>query len=223
MRDNDDEPSVMGAGCFYGPGDSIYAAYARMRHEQDKIARQQMEQDMAKARLDAMVYGSSVVKMTHVPMEDILLDLGCDSGEVKREVKMFKTKHPVSGIPTDDAERKRYQAWTFLTEYFPDSFLAVVEVAIAGNEQHNPGQPLHWARGKSKDQLNSGFKHLFEYGRGVKKDTDGQYHLAKAIWRLSAQLQLDIEAERNAPLADQDGPGEEDGPWAEGFAERSRG
>lgn len=117
--------------------------------------------------------------------------------ELIREVKMFKTRHPVSGIPTDDAERKRYQAWTFLVEYFPDTFLAVVEVAIAGNEQHNPGQPLHWARGKSKDQLNSGFKHLFEYGRGVKRDTDGQYHLAKAIWRLSAQLQLDIEAERN--------------------------
>lgn len=25
-----------------------------------------------------------------------------------------------------------------------------------------------------------------------------------------------------APLADEDGPGEEDGPWAEGFEERSR-
>lgn len=83
-------------------------------------------------------------------------------------------------------------------EYFPDAWLAVVEVAVAGNEQHNKGQPLHWAREKSTDQMNTAFRHQWDYGRGVRKDTDGQYHLAKAIWRLSAQLQLDIEADRAA-------------------------
>lgn len=108
-----------------------------------------------------------------------------------------ETRHPLYGsLPTEDKARKRLQLWTFLMEYFPDTFLAVVEVAIAGNEQHNPGQPLHWAREKSKDQLNPAFRHQWDYGRGVKKDTDGQWHLAKAIWRLSAQLQLDIEEER---------------------------
>jgi hypothetical protein len=101
-------------------------------------------------------------------------------------------------IPTEDKERKRLQAWTFLTEYFPDAFLATVMVAVLGNEQHNKGQKLHWAREKSTDQLNTAFRHMLDYGSGVKKDTDGQWHLAKAIWRLSAQLQLDIEAERNA-------------------------
>jgi hypothetical protein len=64
-----------------------------------------------------------------------------------------------------------------------------------GNEQHNPGEPLHWAREKSTDQMNTAFRHQLDYATGVKKDTDGQWHLAKAIWRLSAQLQLDIEAE----------------------------
>lgn len=100
-------------------------------------------------------------------------------------------------LPTEDAARKRLKMWTYLMEYFPDAFMAEVEVAVQGNEQHNPGQPLHWAREKSKDQLNTAFRHMFDYGSGVKKDTDGQWHLAKAIWRLKAQLQLDIEAERN--------------------------
>lgn len=81
-------------------------------------------------------------------------------------------------------------------EYFPDSFLAELGVAVAGNEQHNPGQPLHWAREKSKDQLNTAFRHMWDHGRGVTKDTDGQYHLAKAIWRLKAELQVTIEKER---------------------------
>jgi hypothetical protein len=73
-----------------------------------------------------------------------------------------------------------------------------VQVAVAGNEQHNKGEPLHWAREKSKDQMNTALRHIWDYGTGTKKDTDGQWHLAKAIWRLKAQLQLDIEAERDA-------------------------
>jgi len=99
-------------------------------------------------------------------------------------------------LPTDDKARKALPLWTFLIEYFPDTFLAVAMVAIAGNEQHNPGERLHWAREKSTDQMNTAFRHMFDYGRGVIRDTDGQYHLAKAIWRLSAELQLLIEAER---------------------------
>jgi hypothetical protein len=103
-----------------------------------------------------------------------------------------------TALPTDPAARKRLQLYTFMFQYFPEAFLAVVDVARAGNEQHNPGQPLHWARGKSTDQMNAMFNHVFDYGLGAKKDTDGCYHLAKAIWRLSAQLQLDIEADRAA-------------------------
>lgn len=99
-------------------------------------------------------------------------------------------------LPTDDKARKRLQMFTYLMEYFPDAFLAEVEVAVVGNEQHNSGEPLHWAREKSKDQLNTAFRHLWDSARGTKKDTDGQWHLAKAIWRLKAQLQLEIEAER---------------------------
>jgi hypothetical protein len=100
------------------------------------------------------------------------------------------------GLPTTDKERKAMPLWTFLMEYFPDTFLAIANVAIQGNEQHNPGQKLHWAREKSTDQMNTAFRHMWDYGRGVVRDTDGQYHLAKAIWRLSAELQLLIESEQ---------------------------
>jgi hypothetical protein len=99
-------------------------------------------------------------------------------------------------LPTDDKARKALPLWTFFMEYFPDVFLAVANVSIAGNIQHNPGEPLHWAREKSTDQMNTAFRHMFDYGRGVIRDTDGQYHLAKAIWRLSAELQLLIEKEK---------------------------
>lgn len=106
------------------------------------------------------------------------------------------------GLPTEDKARKALPYWTFFTEYFLKAWMAVANVAIKGNEQHNPGQPLHWAREKSTDQLNTAFRHQIDYGMGVKKDTDGQWHLAKAIWRLSAQLQLDIEAEEKEAVID---------------------
>lgn len=110
------------------------------------------------------------------------------------------SKSPTSltvGLPADYDERKRLQIWTFLTQYFPDAFLAVVDVAVKGNDQHNAGEPLHWARGKSMDQMNTAARHMFDHSTVGARDTDGCYHLAKAIWRLSAELQLLIESEHN--------------------------
>lgn len=99
-------------------------------------------------------------------------------------------------LPTDYAARKLQQMWTYLTEYFPDAFEAEVNVAVVGNEQHNKGEPLHWAREKSTDQMNTAFRHMWDHTTTGPKDTDGTYHLAKAIWRLKAELQLTIERER---------------------------
>ena len=107
-------------------------------------------------------------------------------------------KSPSLGLPTDNAKRKELQMWTYLLEYFPDAFLAEVGVAIAGNKQHHEGKPLHWDRAKSTDQLNTAFRHMWDHARGITKDTDGHYHLAKARWRLGAELQLTIERERDS-------------------------
>jgi hypothetical protein len=99
-------------------------------------------------------------------------------------------------LPTDDKARKEIPIWSFLMRYFPDALLAVVGVCVAGNKQHNPelaSSDIQWSRDKSIDQMNTAMRHMWDYGTGVKKDADGQWHLAKAIWRLSAQLQLDIE------------------------------
>jgi hypothetical protein len=99
-------------------------------------------------------------------------------------------------LPTDDKDRKALPLWSFLTQYFPDAFVEVTRVAVVGNQQHNPGQPLHWAREKSTDQMNTAFRHMLDHGTGTVKDVDGCYHLAKAIWRLSAELQLQVEKDR---------------------------
>lgn len=100
-------------------------------------------------------------------------------------------------LPTDNASRKALPLYDGTWGYFPDALVEVARVSQIGNEQHNPGQPLHWAREKSTDQINTAFRHLFDHQQGVIMDTDTTYHLAKAAWRLLAELQLTIEEERN--------------------------
>jgi hypothetical protein len=92
-----------------------------------------------------------------------------------------------------ESERKDANLWDFMFKYFPQAWFEVAHVAVIGNQQWNPGEKMHWERDKSVDQLNSAFRHIWDYGTGEEMDTDGCYHLAKAIWRLMAQLQLDIE------------------------------
>lgn len=96
-------------------------------------------------------------------------------------------------LPIDNDARKALPVWDFLMEYFPDAILELVRVSVDGNKQHNPGERLHWAREKSTDQLNTAMRHQFDYGTGTPYDTDGRHHLAKAAWRLLAQVQLDLE------------------------------
>ncbi len=96
---------------------------------------------------------------------------------------------------TDAQVRKAHPVFTGVLMYFPDAIAAVAHVSKLGNDQHNPGQPLHWAREKSTDQMDTAARHQMDHGVGNIRDTDGSYHLAKAAWRLLAELQLTIERE----------------------------
>jgi hypothetical protein len=101
-------------------------------------------------------------------------------------------------LPQDAAARKGLPIYSGVICYFPDVWAEVARVSKIGNDQHNPGQPLHWAREKSTDQMDSAVRHITDHSQEP-KDNDGAYHLAKAIWRLSAELQLLLESERDTP------------------------
>lgn len=96
--------------------------------------------------------------------------------------------------PTEAQRRKQRPLITGCLDYFPDALLEVAYCSFVGNEQHNPGEPLHWARGKSTDEADALGRHLLQRGT---RDTDGVRHSAKVAWRALALLQKEIEAERN--------------------------
>ena len=95
-------------------------------------------------------------------------------------------------LPESAEARKFTPVTSGVLDYFPLAIAEVARVSDAGNRQHNPDQPLHWARNKSKDHQDCIVRHLIERGA---MDTDGMRHSAKMAWRALALLQEELEAE----------------------------
>lgn len=98
----------------------------------------------------------------------------------------------------DSAERKAIPLVSGVLDYFPDALIEVAKVSKAGNDKHNPGQPLHHARNKSTDHADSIGRHLLDRG-GIDPDT-GQLHSAELAWRALALLQQELEDAGRAGL-----------------------
>src|SRR5258708_31376733 len=78
-----------------------------------------------------------------------------------------------------------YPITTGLLDYFPDACALVAEVSFLGNQKHNPGEPLHWARGKSMDHADCIARHLIERG-----GFDGKLRQDRKSTRLNSSHQI---------------------------------
>lgn len=93
-------------------------------------------------------------------------------------------------LPSDAKERKAIPIATGFVDYFPLAMAAVAELSRIGNDQHNPGQPLHWAKEKSTDHADCLMRHFIERGT---RDFDGVLHDVKVAWRAMAALETLLE------------------------------
>ena len=91
-------------------------------------------------------------------------------------------------------ERKQRPLARGVLDYFGDALMEVAYTSFLGNQQHNPGEELHWAKEKSTDHADCILRHLKDRGT---VDTDGVRHSAKVAWRALALLQIEIEKERS--------------------------
>jgi len=89
--------------------------------------------------------------------------------------------------------RKNYPIYTGVVKYFPDALMEVSNISRIGNEQHHPGEPLHWDKSKSTDHLDALMRHLLQ---ADETDNDGALHLAKVAWRALAALQFKLENDK---------------------------
>jgi hypothetical protein len=100
-------------------------------------------------------------------------------------------------LPDDAESRNGIPMADGLLYYFPNALAEVAKVSRIGNEQHNPGQPMHWDRSKSTDHANKILRHLVDAGR---LDGSGVRHSAYMAWRALALLQEEIERDEGVPL-----------------------
>lgn len=97
-------------------------------------------------------------------------------------------------LSEDAKERKSTPITTGVLDYFPRALAAVAQCSKAGNDQHNPGQPLHWDKSKSTDHADCIARHLIDRDS---IDTDGIAHAAKLAWRALALLEIKLSEEQH--------------------------
>ncbi len=78
-----------------------------------------------------------------------------------------------------------------LIAYFPNACAYVAHVSKVGNEQHNKGEPMHWAFDKSIGKGDQILSHLSQQGT---IDTDGLRHTGKVAWRALELLERELLA-----------------------------
>lgn len=62
-------------------------------------------------------------------------------------------------LPTDSNERKNIPLYSGVLKYAPAALAGMARISKAGNDKHNPGEPLHHARGKSNDHPDCILRH----------------------------------------------------------------
>lgn len=91
--------------------------------------------------------------------------------------------------------RKGMPLFTGCLAYFPAALLAVSEHSRKANEKHNPGEPMHWSKGKSTDHADCIARHLVDIGPNWDSiDPElGSLHATALAWRALALLQTVLE------------------------------
>lgn len=105
------------------------------------------------------------------------------------------TPAPKPFMSTDSAERKNTPIYSGVIAYFPRALAAVARLSKKGNDKHNPGQPLHWAKEKSNDHKDCIARHLVE--NGTVDPDDGELHDVKLAWRALANLETILETKES--------------------------
>lgn len=90
----------------------------------------------------------------------------------------------------DSAGRKKVPMFSGLIAYFPDACAALAEHSYKGNDKHNPGEPLHHARGKSMDHTDCILRHVSAGPEAMDGDSLEAVALA---WRAMAYCQEVLE------------------------------
>jgi hypothetical protein len=128
----------------------------------------------------------------------------CDDGgsfggnrSLRDEIPVYKPPRvSIAGqhLPSNSGNRKKIPIATGVLAYFPKALAAIAELSYLGNEKHNPGEPLHWSRGKSNDHPDCLARHFMERGTmDAGWAPHKVLHSTEVAWRALAILEIELE------------------------------
>ena len=130
-----------------------------------------------------------------------------DGGVRAARVRKSPSRPKAPALPrlwsADAAGRKLLPIISGCLWYFPDALAAVSHVSHVGNQQHNPGQSMHWAQDKSTDHVDCIGRHLAQLGsRPIPTGVPASLEtgMAKYAWRASSRWSCREKVPQN-PLA----------------------
>lgn len=88
--------------------------------------------------------------------------------------------------------RKAEPVYSGVIAYFPRTMRALSRISKAGNDKHNPGEPLHWSPEKSTDHPDCTQRHMLTPYE-IDPDTL-ELHLVHVAWRALAWTETVLEA-----------------------------
>lgn len=94
-------------------------------------------------------------------------------------------------LPTDSAARKDVPVFSGVLKYAPAALAGVARVSKAGNDKHNPGEPMHHARGKSNDHGDCIVRHTMDVAdliAAIERAPDGTAHNVESLLSEASQL-----------------------------------
>tara|TARA_R110002051_G_scaffold489_3_gene2229 strand:+ start:1994 stop:2302 length:309 start_codon:yes stop_codon:yes gene_type:complete len=96
-------------------------------------------------------------------------------------------------LSNDSDVRKNTPIFSGVLNYFPLAIAEISKLSKLGNDKHNPGEPLHWAKEKSTDHKDCIARHLIDAGT-IDPDSE-MFHDVGLAWRALANLETLLEAQ----------------------------
>ena len=106
---------------------------------------------------------------------------------------------PPTPVASTSQERKNSPVFSGVLQYFPEAMMEISRHSKKGNDKHNPGQPLHWAKEKSTDHADCIARHLIDIGPNwdALDEKTKSYHATALAWRALALLQTVLERKKS--------------------------
>ncbi|MCE5292941.1 MAG: hypothetical protein LLG14_27410 [Nocardiaceae bacterium] len=133
--------------------------------------------------------------------DDMIVEVAPGTAKFVPHTVRDRSNTPADDVLPNDAHARKAVPAGAVLDYFDSAWVEIAKALQDGNDQHNPGEPLHWSRGKSADHAHCIIRHYLQRGKLSISPTGAVIrHSTYMAIRALMLLQEELEA-AGAPLS----------------------